>query len=137
MCFYSSLRPCKTVVVWEKICTPDTELLIISLHPYEFQQLFFTTLYINPRAKVSATAQLIADVTHRLDTICLDAPKFILRYFNHCTLNKTLKIYEQYVSCITTQKNTTIELCYRSVSGPYKSLGIPSLGALYHNSVYL
>lgn len=36
-------RYCNTVVVWDRICTPDIELLTISLHPYylpcEFQQL--------------------------------------------------------------------------------------------------
>ena len=141
VCFYVNQRYCKTIMVREKICTPDIELLTISLRPFylprEFQQLFFTLVYINPRANASAATQLIADVTHRLDLICPDAPKFVLGDFNHCTLKKTLRTYEQYVSCATTRRNTTLDLCYGSVSGAYKSSPMPSLVASYHNSVYL
>ena len=141
MCFYVNQRYCNTVVVRENICTPDIELLSISLRPYylprEFPQLFFTIVYIHPRANVSAAAQMIMDLTHRLDTICPDAPKYILGDFNHCELSKTLRTYEQYVTCATTQNNTKIDLCYGSVRGAYKSLPMPPFGASYHNSVYL
>ena len=126
-------------MVREEICTPDIELLTISLRPFylprEFQQLFFTIVYIHPRANASAATQLIADVTHRLDTICPDAPKFVLGDFNHCLLDKTLRTYEQYVTCATTLRNSTIDLCYGSVSGAYTSLTLPPLGSSYHNSV--
>lgn len=104
-------------VVRERICTPDIELLLVSLRPFhlprEFQQLFFTIVYIHLRAN----AQLITDVTHRLDSICAEAPKFILGDFNHCSLKKTMRTYEQHVTCATTQKNSMLNLCYGSV-GP-------------------
>ena len=91
----------------EEICTPDIELLSISLRPHylpsEFPQ-FFTIVYIHPCANVSAAAQMITDVTHRHDTICPDVPKFILGDFNHCEASKTLRTYEQYVTCATTQE---------------------------------
>ncbi len=132
---------CNTVVIREKLCTPDNELLSVSLRPHylprEFQQLFFTLVYIHPRANAATAAQLIVDVTHRLDSICPDAPKFILGDFNHCTLTKSLKTYEQYVTCATTLRNSTIDLCYGSVSSAYKSLPMPSLGASYHKCVFL
>lgn len=115
VCCYINKRYCQTVVVRERICTPDIELLSISLRPFylprEFQQLFFTVVYVHPRADAAAAAQLICDVTHRLDTICPDAPKFILGDFNHCRLDDTFKTYEQYVTCTTTQRNTTLDLC--------------------------
>lgn len=139
--FFINQRYCNTVVIREKIYTPDIELLTISLRPYylpcEFPQLFFTIVYINPWANAPAAAQLIADVIYRLDALCPDAPKFILGDFNHCTLNKTLRTFEQYVSCATTQRNSTLDLCYGSVGGAYKSFPMPSLGASFHNSVYL
>ena len=141
VCFYVNQRYCNTVVVRERICTPDIELLTISLRPFylprEFQQLFFTIVYIHPRANASAASQLIAEVTHRLDAICPDAPKFVLGDFNHCVLDKTLRTYEQYVTCATTHRNSTIDLCYGSVSGAYTSLPRPPLGSSYHNSVLL
>ncbi|KAK0142184.1 RNA polymerase I-specific transcription initiation factor RRN3 [Merluccius polli] len=86
----------------------------------------------------SPTSQrLIADTTHKLDGICPDAPKFILGDFNKCEFGRTLRTYEQYVTCSTTQKNTTIDLCYGSIGGAYRSIPMPALGASYHNSVYL
>lgn len=73
VCCYINERYCNTVVVRERICTPDIELLSISLRPHylprEFQQLFFTIVYIHPRANAEAAAQLMGDVTHRLDNI--------------------------------------------------------------------
>jgi len=80
---------------------------------------------------------LIADVTHRLDTISPDAPKFILGDFNHCKLKKVMKNYEQYVTCATTIKNTTLDLCFGTLPQAYKSRALPSFGASYHNAVLL
>lgn len=141
VCFYINERYCNIITVREKICTADIELLSISLRPFylprEFQQLFYTLVYIHPRANAAAAAQLIADTTHKLDEICPDAPKFILGDFNHCDLSRTMRTYEQYVTCATTQKMTSIDLCYGSVGGAYSSVPMPSLGASYHNSVYL
>lgn len=57
-----------TVVVGEKICNSDVELLSISLHPFylprEFQQLFYMLLYIHTQANESVAAQLITDIMH-------------------------------------------------------------------------
>lgn len=65
MCLFVNKRYCNTVVVREKLSTPDIELLSVSLRPHylprEFQQLFYTLAYIHPRANA---AQLIEDVTH-------------------------------------------------------------------------
>lgn len=62
LCFYLNQRYCNTVVFWEKICTPDIELLTISCHPFylpqEFQQLLLPLVHIHPRANATAAAQL-------------------------------------------------------------------------------
>lgn len=119
MCCYVNDRYCNTAKVREKICTTDLELLTISPFylPREFQQLFYTLVYIHPRADASAAAQLMADVMVRLDAVCPEALKFVLGDFNHCKLSTVLKTYEQSVTCATTQKSTTIDLCYGSVRG--------------------
>lgn len=87
ICLYVNQRYCNDVVIREKICTTDVELLTISLRPFylpcEFQQLFYTLVYIHPETNASAAAQLVADFTHKLT-------KFVLRNFNHCNLRKTL-----------------------------------------------
>lgn len=141
VCFYVNERFCNTVKVRERMCTTDPELLTISLRPFylprEFQQLFYTLVYIHPRANATAAAQLIADVMSRLDAVCPDAPTFVLGDLNHCKLNTVLRTHEQYVTCSTTQKSTIIDLCYGTVKGAYTSMPMPSLGASYHNGVYL
>ncbi len=49
VCFYVKEQYCKNIIVMEKICTPDRELLSISLCPFylpqEFPQLFFTFVH--------------------------------------------------------------------------------------------
>ena len=86
---------------------------------------------------MSAVSQLISDITDKLDSICPDAPKFVLGDFNHCEFKKSLRTYDQYVTGPTTQRNTILDLCYGSISGAYKSQPLPPFGASYHSSVYL
>ena len=82
------------------------ELLSISLRPLyrlsrEFPQLFFSLVYIHSRANALRAIEHITDNIRKLDSISPDAPKFIPGDFNHCSLNKTLKTYHQYVTCPT------------------------------------
>lgn len=141
VCFYVNQRYYKIIHVREKICTPDIELLTISLRPFyiprEFPQLFFTLMYCHPRANAIAATQVIMDLSQRLDTICSDAPKFYMGDMNHVRLDKVLRTYDQYVTCITTRRNTTLDLCFGNVKEGYKSLLMPGLGASYHNSIFL
>ena len=140
VCFYVNEKWCKTVKTRASLCTPDVELLSISLRPFylprEFPQLFFTVVYIHPRANTERARELIMNHTHTLDSISPDAPKFILGDFNNCSISKSLKTYEQYVSC-PTRKNKIIDLCYGSVTGAYKSWPLPPLGTADHNCVLL
>lgn len=127
-------------MVQERICTSDIELLCISLRPFylprEFPQLFFSLVYIHPRADVTAGCQLIEDVSNRLNVLSPNAPKFILGDFNLCRIDKT-RTYEQYVTCATTMRNSAIDLCYGSVANAYRSIYMPSFGAFYHSSILL
>lgn len=104
VCLYINRRYYNTIVVRERLCTPDIELLTVSLRPHylpqEFQQLFFTIVYIHPKANVTTATQLIAYVTHRFDSICTEVPKFLLGDFDHCSLDSTLKTYEQLVQLL-------------------------------------
>ena len=60
VCFYVNRRWCRTVVVRDTLCTPDIELLSVSLRPFylprEFPQLFFTLVYNHPRANAARAA---------------------------------------------------------------------------------
>ncbi|KAK7461597.1 hypothetical protein BaRGS_00038641, partial [Batillaria attramentaria] len=57
VCLYVNPRWCNTVTVRDTLCTPDIELLTVSLRPFyiprEFPQLFFTLVYVHPRANAA------------------------------------------------------------------------------------
>lgn len=78
VCFYMNERYYNTVVVLERICSTDIELLSISLHssclPKEFPHLFFSLVYIHLRADVQAACLLIADMSNRLNALSPKAP---------------------------------------------------------------
>lgn len=139
VCLYVNKRWCKSVIVREKFCTADVELLSVSLQPHylprEFPQLFVTLVYIHPRVNESNAYEL-HQVTQRLQTISPDAPNIILGDMNHCTLTKTLRDFHQYVTC-PTRHNKILDLCYGTVKGAYKSIPLPPLGSSDHNCVHL
>ena len=140
VCLFVNRKWCNTIIVRESLCTPDIELLSVSLRPYysprEFPQLFFTLVYIHPRARHSTAIEQMCNTMQKLDSICPDAPKFILGDFNHCTLDQRLKMYHQYVTCLT-RLNKTIDLCYGTIPSAYKSYALPPLGSADHNTVLL
>lgn len=113
---------CCTVVVRERLCTPDIELLCVSLRPFylpgEFPQIFFTVVYIHPKANFDRALDTIFILSQKLESLSPDAPKFILGDFNNCNLKKCLSAYYQYVDC-PSRKNKFLDLCFGSVKGAY------------------
>ena len=140
VCLYVNKQYCSSVTVRERICTPDVELLSVSLRPFylprEFPQVFLTIVYIHPRANATSASSTIFDLVQKLQSISPDAPNFILGDFNHVTLKKTLTNFYQYVSC-PTRRDKTLDLCYGSVKEAYKSVPLPPLGSADHNCVHL
>ena len=140
VCLYINQRYCTSVTVRERICTPDVELLSVSLRPFylprEFPQLFITVVYIHPRAHAPSACKTVYDVVQKLQSISPEAPAFILGDFNHVSLKKSVPYFHQYVTC-PTRRDKTLDLCYGSVKEAYKSLPLPSLGHGDHNCVYL
>ncbi len=140
VCVYVNQRYCNSVTVRERICTPDVELLSVSLRPFylpcEFPQLFITAVYIHPKANASSACKIIFDVVQKLQSILPDAPNFILGDFNHVSLKKTVPNFYQYVSC-PTRWDKILDLCYGSVKEAYKSSPLPPLGSGDHNCVHL
>ena len=140
VCLYINQRWCNNVTVRERICLPDIELLSVSVRPFylprEIPQIFVTVVYIHPEAIVNNASDTIFRVIQRLQSISPDAPNLIVGDFNSCTLNKTLTGFYQYVTC-PTRRNRTIDLCYGSIKGAYKSVALPPLGSSDHNVVHL
>lgn len=122
------------------MCTHDIELLSVSLRPFyfprEFPQIFVTVVYIHPKANEAKVKETVERTISKLQNVSPDAPNFIMGDFNHCSLKYTLQNFQQYVTCAT-RFNETLDLCYGSVRGAYKSISNPPLGLSDHNTVFL
>lgn len=131
---------CRTVVVRERLCTPDIELLCVSLRPFylprEFPQIFFTVVYIHPKAIIDRTLDTIFNLSQKPESVSPDAPKFILGDSNNCTLKKCQSTYYQYVDS-PSRKNKFLDLCFGSVKDAYSSSLLPPREASDHDVVYL
>lgn len=140
LCLYVNKNWCNQVVVRDTLCTPDIELLSVSLRPHylprEFPQLFVTLIYIHPKANVDMATRTIVKTVQKLQKLAPDAPNFVMGDFNHCKMGKSLCSFYQYVTCLT-RNMKCLDLCYGSVKGAYKSLCRAPLGMSDHNVVYL
>ncbi len=100
-CLYINRRWCTNITVRERICSPDVELLSVSLRPFylprEFPQIFIT-VYIHPKANSKSAAGTVSKVLSNLKLISLYALNFVLGDFNNCDLKKTLCDFYQYVN---------------------------------------
>ena len=128
------------MTVRENICTPNIELLSVSLRPFylprEFPQIFITVVYIHPKANNVIASNTVSDVVQGLQNISPEAPNFILGDFNHVSLKKTLPNFYQYITCPTRQ-HKTLDLCYGNIKGAYKSVTLSALVSADHNCVQL
>ena len=142
VCLYINDRWCnaKSVIVRESMCTPDVELLSVSLRPAylprEFPQIFITVVYIHPKANDANACEKILKVVQKLQLISPEAPNIILGDVNQCSLKKTLRDFQQYVTC-PTRSNKILDMCFGNIKGAYKSVPLPPLGSSDHNCVHL
>lgn len=111
----------------------------MSLRPFyllrEFPQVY-VTVYIHPKVNVKVAASTIFRVTQSLQSTSPGAPNIILGNFNHCNLKKTLTSFFQYVHG-PTRHDKTLDLCYGSIKGAYRSMAGPALESSDHNTVHL
>lgn len=107
-------------MIRESLCTPNTELLSVSLRPFylprEFPRIFITLVYIHPKAIVDAATRVIVETVHRLHSIAPDGPNLVTGDFTNCKPGN---------------------LCYGSIKGVYKSLHRAPPGMSDHSVVYL
>ena len=62
----------------------------------------------------------------KFEQLILDSLKFILGDFNHCNPVKSLKGFDQYISC-STCLGKTLDRRYGSVPDTYKVIALPPL----------
>ena len=144
VCLYVSEKFCDraNVTVKQRMCTPELELISVSLRPRylprEFGRIFVTVVYAAVYDSTSAAraGKAISAAVRDLQLISGDAPCFIVGDFNHCDLRNALPSFRQFVTCPTREKNTT-DLCYGNVPRAYKSVSLPPVGKSDHNTIHL
>ena len=125
-----------------KVCTPNVELLTVSVRlyyiPQEFSHVLITTVYVPPSTNAKDAANVISSHVIDLETSAPDAFKIITSDFNHCSLKFKTSIinYFQHVKCAT-WKDHILDQCYTNVKDAYTSVSLPLLGRSDHNIVQL
>ena len=93
---YALQKMSHSPIVKQRMCTPELELMYVSLRPRylprEFGRMFVTVVYAAVYDSTSAAraGKAIAAAVRDLQLISADAPCFIVGDFNHCDLRKAL-----------------------------------------------
>ena len=132
VCVYVNKSWCNNnnIHVTHESCTPDLEILPLSLRPYyiprEFPKIFLNTVYIPPHADTNVASHEILERVHQQQTKSPDSVIFITGDFNQCTLDTVLPTFSQDVKG-PTRKDNTLDLFYSNVKNSYKSVRLPPL----------
>lgn len=140
VCIFVNKRWCVNIKKHLSICTPDVELLTLSLRRYylprEFPCVVISCVYIPPSANTRIAADLLAEDASSMMAKYPDAPLFILGDFNNCKLGSVMPSLHQYVN-IHTRRHNTLDLCYGNISDAFTAQAQPPLGYSDHNVVVL
>ena len=91
------------------ICTPDVEILTVTIRPYylprEFPKVTVNVVYKPPSGHDETAAKLLADTVNAQLTSSPDSVIFMTGDFNTCVPDPYLPQFEQYIDCFT-RENT-------------------------------
>ncbi|CAM4567741.1 unnamed protein product [Leuciscus chuanchicus] len=136
LCVFINKRWCTNIKIHSIICTPDVEILTLSLRPFylprEFPTVIFGCVYCPPDANIQAAAELIAENANSMLSKYPRAPVFYMGDYNNCSLDSVLPSFHQYVHC-PTRKGNVLDLCYGNVLDAFTVRAHPPLGSSDHN----
>lgn len=82
LCVFLNKRWCTNIKIHSIICTPDVEILTLSLRPFylqrEFPTVVFGCVYCPPDANIQAAAELIAENANSMLSKYPRAPVFYM-----------------------------------------------------------
>ncbi|KAK0135719.1 hypothetical protein N1851_028396 [Merluccius polli] len=140
VCLYINDRWCNNIKVHRKVCTPNLELVTLSLRPFylprEFPTVVISCVYVAPSANINIAAELIAEDANVMLAKYPGAPLFILGDFNGCRLDCVLPSLQQYVD-IPTRRGNILDLCYGNITDAFRARSYPPLGLADHNVICL
>ena len=140
VCVYINNRWCNNIKIHNRVCTPDIEMLTLSLRPYylprEFPTVVISCVYIPPGVNTNMAAELAAKNVHTMLSKYPDTPVLIMGDFNSCKLDCVLPSFEQCVD-VPTRREKVLDLCYGNINNAYTARVQPPIGAADHNIVFL
>ena len=102
------------ITVEHRSCSPNVEILILSLRPYnlprEFSHVILCTVYVPDRTVDKPAAIEISQVMQDIESSAPDALILINGDFNHCKLLNSGVTYYQHVDC-PTRGSVTLDNC--------------------------
>ncbi|GFR80981.1 endonuclease domain of the non-LTR retrotransposon LINE-1, partial [Elysia marginata] len=117
VCAYVNNKWCtvNNTHIIQRVCTPDLELLSLSLRPYyiprEFPKININVVYIPPDANRERATLQMTNIINDQQEKSPDSVILVTGDFNHHTLEKDLTNFHQYIDCPTRGINT-LDLCY-------------------------
>lgn len=142
LCVYVNEQWChpNNVILKRHSCTPNLEILTVSLRPYylprEFSHVIHSTIYIPDKSVVKPAEKELFSAIQDLERNSPNALFIIDGDFNHGSLKNCTSQYYQHVTC-TTRGNATLDYCYSNVKDAYVCKQEPKLGKSDHNLVLL
>lgn len=139
---YINDRWCNNICVKKSICTPDIELLSVSVRPFylprEFTNVYVTIVYIAPDAVKDKATKIVYDSISDLSNNKPDALHLVFGDANHCVkdLKSVLNGFVQCVSCCT-REQAMIDPFYCNVKNSYKCKQLPPLKSSDHNMIHM
>ena len=139
---YVNDRWCNNIAIKSSICTPDLELLTISLRPYylprEFTNVFATVLYIPPSADKEAAVSTVRNNATSLANCKPDSVHIIFGDVNHCSkeMKTSLHGFYQYVTC-STRKDNILDTFYSNIRHAYSSKQLAPLKSSDHFMIHM
>lgn len=142
VCFLINNSWCTDVEVISRACSPALEHLTIKCRPFysprEFQSVLLTAVYIPPQAKAAVALEELYTTISGYEDKYPQAVSIAVGDFNHCSLKSVLPKYYQHVSCPTRGDRTlTLDHCYSTIKGTYRSIPWPHFGKSDHSSVLM
>ena len=93
-------------------------------------------VYIHPKAHATTAIYELSRQVSEIENKFPDCHVLVMGDFNHTSLSQELPKYRQQVT-VKTRKNATLDHCYSTIRGAFRSFRRPPLGRADHDMVYL
>ena len=134
---YINERWANNISIKDNLCTPDVELLSVSVRPFylprEFSNIFITIIYSPPDANKEVVMNTVHEHVNKMTDSKPDALHLLFGDMNNCgtVIGNVLNGFQQCVDCCT-RNTATLDLFFCNVKNCYKCYQMPPLKSSDH-----